>query len=255
MGARHRARGQRCPAPSSNCRLRPISVTVKSFRLVCVAAAALAAATLERVLVQVFPGGDAGRLPEGRGRQPVGRRSRPADAGAGRGAGLRNGGAVCLGRRRRKRRVVVHRHGKRRQGVPRRLLGARARCSSTAPSSRFTRWRRRRTAASMSPRRPTARSTQLDRNGVATTFFDPEMGILLQWGTWRRHRRHSAPAPWWILRARRCRRSPCPCPTSDAVSLAFVLQVHVDGDPSLPGRPDEGRRGFVTRSTASRAGR
>ena len=49
---------------------------------------------------------------------------------------------------------------------------ARARCSSTAPSSRRTRSRRRPTAASTSARRRTARSTRSIATARATTFFD-----------------------------------------------------------------------------------
>ena len=58
------------------------------------------------------------------------------------------------------RRHALRRHRQRGQGVPGRRRRARARCSSTAPSSRCTRWRRRPTAACTSAPRPTARSTR-----------------------------------------------------------------------------------------------
>ena len=55
----------------------------------------------------------------------------------------------------------------------------RARCSSIPPSSKCTRWRRRRTADSSSARRPTAGSTRSTRTGKSTVFFDPRRQVHL----------------------------------------------------------------------------
>ena len=113
-----------------------------------------------RLLAQVLPGGDAGRLPQGRRREPVDRQPRPADARPRDRAGLRDGRAVSLGDGARRRRLAVRRHRQRRPRVPDRRAGQgrvvlrrrRARGARAAL--------RRRTAASMSAPRPTARSTR-----------------------------------------------------------------------------------------------
>ena len=89
-------------------------------------------------------------------------------------ARLRDRGAVSLVAAAAARRLAVRRHRQRRQGLPHRRPGTRARCSSTARSSKCTRWRPRRTAGCTSARRPTARSTRSIADGAATTFFDPD---------------------------------------------------------------------------------
>ena len=93
MGARRRA-------PSvSRCR-RPLAVSPACL------------------VAEVLPGGDAGGLPPRRGREPVHRQPRPADAGPGNRARVRDGRAVPLVGRRRARRSAVHRHRQRGPGVP-----------------------------------------------------------------------------------------------------------------------------------------
>ena len=133
------------------------------------AAASLAAAVVSparvaaapRLVAEVLPGRDPGRLPEGRRREPVDRQPRPADARPGDRAGLRDAGAVSLddGRRGPTASLFVgtgnegkvFRVDAQGKGVAvlrqRRARGARARAGA-------------RTAASTSAPRPTARSTR-----------------------------------------------------------------------------------------------
>ncbi len=81
--------------------------------------------------------------------------ARPGDR-----ARLRDAVAVPLDGRPGARRLALRRHRQRRPRVPGRSAGAKARRSSTPPSSKSTRWRSRQTAASTSAARPTGRSTR-----------------------------------------------------------------------------------------------
>ena len=134
--------------------------------LVAVAVAPRSSRVLDRL--------DPGRLPQGRRREPLDRQRRPRLPRAVDRAGRRNRRAVPVDDARAARRHAVRRHRQRRPGPARSRATARSRRSSTPPSSRSTRSRRRPTAASTSPRRPTARSTRSPPTARRRRFFDPD---------------------------------------------------------------------------------
>ena len=127
-----------------------------------------------RVVAEVLPGGDADRFPQGRRREPLDRQPRPADARPGHRAGLRDVGAVSVVDDRASPTARCSSAPATRARSFASIRRARARCSSTAPSSRCTRSRRRPNGGLYVGTSPDGRIYKVDRNGTATTFFDSD---------------------------------------------------------------------------------
>ena len=148
-----------------------------------------------RVVAEVLSGGDAGRLPQGRRREPLDRQPRPARARARppswstkprrRSSGRSSAAPTdrCSSAPATKARCSAS------------TRRAKARCSSTAPSSRCTRSRRRPTAGSTSATSPDGKIYKVDRDGTATDILRPRRQIHLgarrrrEGQRLRRHRR------------------------------------------------------------------
>ena len=114
------------------------------------------------------------RLPARRGREPVGRRSRPSRARTGDGARRRNDVAVPLGDGRRARWVALRRQRQRRQGLQDRRAPAR-------PTTFFDTTELEVHALALAPdgtlyaaTSPDGRIYKIDRSGKGAPFFDPE---------------------------------------------------------------------------------
>ena len=148
-----------------------------------------------RLVAEVLPGRDPGRLPEGRRREPLDRQPRAAGARARHRAGLRNAVAVSVDGRARARRIALHRHRQRRR-VFRVDAARQGRAVLRRGGARGPRaWRPAPNGGLYVGTSPDGKIYKVDRNGAATTFFDPEekyiwaLAIDAQGQRLRRHRR------------------------------------------------------------------